>query len=367
LGLGGLPPAFEGEGRMSRLLREQLQMGEDEILGGEFELGHAFAHEGVLFHEAMGGPERDKWEEACDKEWAAMERLQVFEECPLPPGKKLVDLKWILTLKDKPDGGKEHKGRLVARGFSQVPGEDFGETFAPVGKYTSGRILMGYAAQTGAHAIHMDVSTAYLNAPLKEEIYVEVKGKTYRVRKALYGQKQAARAWSEEMARTLVEGGYRQSNYDKALFYKRDASGEMVYVLVYVDDLLLVSKSESAIQKVKDLLHSKYTMKDLGPVVQYLGMEVARDVKGGWLELGQKKYADKCAAKYAEALEELVPGRTKTPMDPKFLERVWEAEHGEGHGAEAADRGLYQSIIGSLMYAATTTRPDLAFSVNTLS
>ena len=360
-------PPRETEGRMTQLLRAQFERGEEEILGGEFELGHGYAHEGVTVQEAFGGPERDKWEEACALEWASMERLGVFEECTPPLGKKLVDLKWVLTLKDEPNGSIRHKARLVARGFTQVPGEDFGETFAPVGKYTSGRILLGYAAQTGSLAIHMDVSTAYLNAPLKEEIYVEVNGKTYKVLKALYGLKQAARAWSEEMAKTLIEGGFQQSNYDKSLFYKADASGGVVYILVYVDDLLLVAKSTPALKQAQEFLKSKYTMKDLGSVAQYLGMEVTRDIKAGWLELGQGRYAAKCGAKYEEALAEMAPGSVSNPMDPKFLKNVRKAEEGEGHGAEAADRSLYQSIIGSLMFAATTTRPDLAYAVNSLS
>jgi hypothetical protein len=232
-------------------------------------------------------------------------------------------------------------------------------------KYTTGRILLGYAAHSGAHAMHMDVSTAYLNAPLEEEVYVTMKGKTYRVIKALYGLKQSARAWNKEVTRVLKEGGFVQSPYDPSLYHRRDDNMGVAYVLVYVDDLLIVSKSMEAMHRTREFLNNKFLMKDLGPVTKYLGMEVTRNTKEGGLEVGQGKYASKCGTRYAEVLSSMPPGRVMTPMDPELQKRLVHPESEEER--EAADGGLYQSILGSLMYASSTTRPDLAYAVNSLA
>ncbi|CAI7868965.1 unnamed protein product [Closterium sp. NIES-54] len=289
----------------------------------------------------------------------------------LPPGKKAIGVRYVFRRKtDKEDKVVQHKVRLVAKGYTQEPEKDYDQVFAPVGKLTSGRVLLAEAAVKGWHVQQEDVDHAYLNAVLQEEVYVrqpegfdDGTGRVYRLHKALYGLKQAPRAWNEEISTTLIAAEFDRSACDEAL-YIRFVDEEPVYVLVYVDDLLLVSPRLELIDQVKEVLAQRYQMKDLGEVSTYLGVEVRRSVKDGWLEIGQEKYVRDLQGRFGDLLKET--HRVHTPMSPNDLSKIrngtWSTEE-----SVAADVKVYQSLIGSLMYAAVTTRPDMSFTVNTLA
>ncbi|CAI7811460.1 unnamed protein product [Closterium sp. NIES-53] len=293
------------------------------------------------------------------------------ETVDLPPGKKAIGVRYVFCRKtDKEDKVVQHKVRLVAKGYTQEPKKDYDQVFAPVGKFTSGRVLLAEAAVKWWHVQQEDVDHAYLNAVLQEEVYVRQRegfddgtGRVYRLHKALYVLKQAPRAWNEEIGTTLIAAGFDRSACDEAL-YIRFVDEEPVYVLVYVDDLLLVSPRLELIGQVKEVLAQRYQMKDLGEVSMYLGVEVRRSVKDGWLEIGQEKYVRGLQGRFGDLLKET--HRVHTPMSPNDLSKIrngtWSTEEGV-----AADVKVYQSLIGSLMYAAVTTRPDMSFTVNTLA
>ncbi|CAI7876058.1 unnamed protein product [Closterium sp. NIES-53] len=229
----------------------------------------------------------------------------------LPPGKKAIGVRYVFRRKtDKEDKVVQHKVRLVAKGYTQEPEKDYDQVFAPVGKLTSGRVLLAEAAVKGWHVQQEDVDHAYLNAVLQEEVYVrqpegfdDGTGRVYRLHKALYGLKQAPRAWNEEISTTLIAAEFDRSACDEAL-YIRFVDEEPVYVLVYVDDLLLVSPRLELIDQVKEVLAQRYQMKDLGEVSTYLGVEVRRSVKDGWLEIGQEKYVRDLQGRFGDLLKE---------------------------------------------------------------
>ncbi|CAI7784824.1 unnamed protein product [Closterium sp. NIES-53] len=200
--------------------------------------------------EALRGPEGPAWKAGTEKEVNAMRTMGVWDPEPvdLPPGKKAIGVRYVFRRKtDKEDKVVQHKVHLVAKGYTQEPEKDYDQVFAPVGKLTSGRVLLAQAAVKEWHVQQEDVDHAYLNAVLQEEVYVrqpegfdDGTGRVYRLRKALYGLKQAPRAWNEEIGTTLIAAGFDRSACDEAL-YIRFVDEEPVYVLVYVDDLLLVS------------------------------------------------------------------------------------------------------------------------------
>ncbi|CAI7900183.1 unnamed protein product [Closterium sp. NIES-53] len=323
--------------------------------------------------EALRGPEGPAWKAGTEKEVNAMRTMGVWDPEPvdLPPGKKAIGVRYVFRRKtDKEDKVVQHKVRLVAKGYTQEPEKDYDQVFAPVGKLTSGRVLLAEAVVKGWHVQQEDVDHAYLNAVLQEEVYVrqpegfdDGTGRVYRLRKALYGLKQAPHAWNEEIGTTLIASGFDRSACDEAL-YIRFVDEEPVYVLVYVDDLLLVSPRLELIGQVKEVLAQRYQIKDLGEVSTYLGVEVRRSVKDGWLEIGQEKYVRGLQRRFGDLLKET--HRVHTPMSPNHLSKIrngtWSTEE-----SVAADVNVYQSLIGSLMYAAVTTRPDMSFTVNTLA
>ena len=185
----------------------------------------------------------------------------------------------------------------------------------------------------------------------------------YRLVKALYGLKQAPRVWNEEIGECLKSNGFMKSTVDDALFL-RESGRQKVYVLVYVDDLLLVSTSARYIGETKQVLHSRYRMKDLGEVGTYLKMQVRRCKAEGWLEVGQEKYIGGLKERYASVLAHTHP--VSTPCAPEALARIRKGGLSEDE-EEMVEHKVYQSIVGSLMYASTTTRPDITFAVNMLA
>ncbi|CAI7778587.1 unnamed protein product [Closterium sp. NIES-53] len=184
--------------------------------------------------EALRGPEGPAWKASAEKEVNAMRTMGVWDPEPvdLPQGKKAIGVRYIFRRKtDKKDKVVQHKVRLVAKGYTQEPEKDYDKVFAPVGKLTSGRVLLAEAAVKGWHVQQEDVDHAYLNAVLQEEVYVrqpegfdDGTGRVYRLRKALYGLKQAPRAWNEEIGTTLIAAGFDRSACDEALYISESAA-----------------------------------------------------------------------------------------------------------------------------------------------
>jgi hypothetical protein len=324
--------------------------------------------------EALGGPDAEKWRESINIEMNAIKAFGVLSELvELPPGKKAVDSKLVFRLKtDELGDVVNHKSRFVARGFTQEPGKDYDETYSPVAMLTTVRLLLGLATVHG-WAVHVvDVNNAFLNAPLKEEIYLKQPegsddgtGRVYRVKKALYGLKQAPLLWNEELGETMSEHGYAPSQSDPSLFIKVGPEGS-AYLPTWVDDLLVVGTSDAEVKAAKAAISSKYAIKDLGEVKTYLGMQITRDREAGWMELSLEKYVRSLQGRFADLLEG--SERAGTPMAPDALHKIrkeqdaWSEEE-----ARQVPRDRYLSVVGSLMFAATAARPDLSFTVSTLA
>ncbi|CAI7864004.1 unnamed protein product [Closterium sp. NIES-54] len=231
---------------------------------GEEEIAHCYwaaVPEPKTLAEALSGPDAEKWKQSVKEEYDSLLENETWELCELPPRKKAISSKLIFRHKYGPDGELTHyKSRLVAKGFQQTKGKDFDEIFAPVGKGTTLRVMLGMAANRAWRIKQMDITTAFLNGIILEELYMlqpkgldDGSGRVCRLKKAIYGLKQAPRAWYHKLEETLLAGGFKKSECDHSLFLLQEKE-QFLMLLVYVDDILLFSKSSAMTEHVEEML-----------------------------------------------------------------------------------------------------------------
>ena len=204
------------------------------------------------YQEALHCEESKQWEKAIADELASLEKNGTWELVELPPGRKTVGCKWVFKKKLGADGTVERfKARLVAKGFSQQPGLDFQETFAPVAKFSSVRLLLSLAASLDLEIHQLDVKTAFLNGVVEEEIYMEQpegciapgnENLVCRLKKSLYGLKQAPRAWNQHFDGFMQSQGFKRCKSESCIYFCKTSAGSIIYLLVYVDDLIIATK-----------------------------------------------------------------------------------------------------------------------------
>lgn len=255
----------------------------------------------------------------------------------------------------------KYKARIVAKGYVQKRGVDFEEIFAPVTRLETVRLLLALAAKYGWEVHHLDVKSAFLNGDIQEEVYVcqpdgfVEKGKehlVYRLVKALYGLRQAPRAWYAKLSKSLESLGFNRCPYEHAV-YTKGIGDEKLIIGVYVDDLLVTGTSAAVIEDFKKQMGERFEMSNMGQLSYYLGIEVAQG--SGFIELKQTAYAKKILEK--AGMVDCNP--TKFPMDPK--ECITKNEDGK-----MVDATQFKSMIGGLRYL-VHTRPDIAYSVGMVS
>lgn len=310
--------------------------------------------------------ERELWIEAACEEIKSFNQHQVWELADLPPGKNLLSSKWVFKAKLNSEGQVDtYKARLVARGFSQKYGEDYDETFAPVVKHETIRVLLALAAQRKLHVRHLDVKSAYLNGELNEELYMEqprgfelpgYENKVLKLKKSIYGLKQSAHVWNKKASDAFYHLGFLQGNADHCLYSRKEKEGKITYILLYVDDILVVGESPEVTRNVSSQLEKFFEIKDLGDVSHYLGLQIELD-KDGSILLSQKSKIEKLLEEYGL----LEPKPASTPMETCFQ------NSSTNNSVQLPNNTLYRKAIGSLLYLATVSRPDIALSVGLLS
>ncbi|XP_074315635.1 uncharacterized protein LOC141651839 [Silene latifolia] len=303
----------------------------------------------------------DGWCQAMQEEIDALEQNGTWDLAELPPNKKALGCRWVYKIKYKSDDSIERlKARLVVFGNHQVEGIDYGETFAPVVKMVTIRTFLAVAAIKNWELHQMDVHNAFLHGDITEEVYMKLPpgfsrghdGKVCRLKKSLYGLRQAPRCWFAKLAGALRKYGFRQSYSDYSLF-TYSSNTVCLHVLIYVDDLVIAGNDSIAISRFKDYLNRCFKMKDLGPLKYFLGLEVARNAEG--IFLTQRKY---CLDIITETgLLGSKPSSTPMATDHKL---------GLSTSPFLDKPESYRRLIGRLVYLAVT-RPDLSFSVHVLS
>ncbi|KAH9726277.1 Integrase catalytic domain-containing protein [Citrus sinensis] len=265
-----------------------------------------------------------------------------------------------------------YKARFVAKGFAQKEGIDYNEIFSPVVKHTSIYIILALVAEYELELAQLDVKTAFLHGDLEEEIYMiqpcgfKVAGKENHVCKlikTLYGLKQSPRQWYKRFDQFIQEHKFTKSEHDYCVYFRRLPDGAFIYLLLYVDDILIALKNRDEIERLKKQLASEFEMKDLGDAQRILGMEIHRDKKNQSVWLTQKSYLKRVLERFD------MDDKTKlvcTPLAPHFKLRSSSCPKSQEEGDYMA-RVLYASVVGSLMYAMVCTRPDISQAVSMVS
>jgi hypothetical protein len=315
--------------------------------------------------EALSSKHSAQWRAAADSEYQSLIENDTWELVDLPVNRKAVGCKWVFKVKHNAQGDVERfKGRLVAKGYSQRYGIDYDETYSPVVRLSSVRTVLAYAVQKDMLVHQMDVVTAFLNGELDEEIYMEQPegyvepgqdDMVCKLKKSLYGLKQSPRCWNQTFVKSVESLGFEQSQADPCIFVKCHPGGELSIIAVYVDDLIIMTTTTEEMQGIKTSLSKNFKMKDLGSLHFCLGISVEQSEDG--IKLSQKQYIEKLLERYG--LQDAKPVSTPMDVNVKLV-----ADDGQ---SKPVDPVGYQSIVGSLLYAAVATRPDISQAVGVLS
>ena len=302
------------------------------------------------------------WKAAMDVEYAAFIQRETWTLVPRPTDANVVSCKWVYSLKYNPDGSvARYKARLVARGFSQAYGLDYHETFSPVARLSSIRVLFSIALYQSWSLHQLDVSNAFLYGDLEEKVFMEqppgyvAQGESSEVcllKKAIYGLKQSPRAWFHKFSQLLFSYGFVSTVSDPTVLRKRTPRG-CVILAVYVDDIIITGSDDAEVAATKVYLAQHFVIRDLSPPRYFLGLEIA--YRPGQMSICQRKYA-------LDLLDETGMLGCKPAPSPMEQNVDW-WDHAT---ALLEDAGLYRRLVGKLIYL-TVTRPDISYAVSVLS
>jgi hypothetical protein len=310
------------------------------------------------FKAALAGPEANQWVAACLEELAGLEHMRTWSLVDRPPHGNVLPVKWVFKVKRDSTGGFERfKARLCAKGFKQRLGVDFQEIFAPVASAGTFRALMAAVAMNGWHVRQIDFKQAFLNGVLKEEVFIsqppgfeDGSTKVLLLHKSLYGLKQAPRAWHDTLKAALTAQGFTQSTADPALFFKTDT-----WLLLWVDDQLMIGPALDLLQGVIDLLHAQFELTDMGAAQFYVNVNIS--INPGRVALSQQRYIKDLLKRFP-----LPPQVSSRPVSvPGIVRRLDQSM------AIQQPFPLYASLVGALLYLAVWTRPDISNSTQKLT
>lgn len=309
--------------------------------------------------QAMESPDHSEWQVACLKELEAFKSHSAFSLVPLPSGRLALGTRWVFTVKYS--GLK--KARLVAQGFRQTAGIDYQETFAPVIRYNSVRIFLAVSCCLKLIVHQMDVDTAFLNSNMDEPVYIRQPpgfinpthpDHVWKLHGGMYGLKQAPLLWNKHINQSLLSIGFTRHEGEYGLYFRHCKEG-IVLLTLYVDDLLIASPSDNITNIVKSKLREFYSMKDLGPVSKFLGMDI-QQYKDYSVTLILSSYISKSVLAQETPLHKPV----LYPLSPNI-------NYLDDSSPIIPNITDYQSIVGQLIFIANAGRPDIAYSISLLS
>ncbi|KAL2887454.1 Retrovirus-related Pol polyprotein from transposon TNT 1-94 [Ceratocystis lukuohia] len=316
------------------------------------------------YEEAINHPTNASgWRKAINIEIETLQGFNTWTEVPIKKGMKLVNTKFIFKTKPSTDGQPEKlKARLVAQGFRQIQGIDFHETYAPTPKPATTRIFFAIVCALDLKCRKVDATNAFAQAKIEEVVYLipppplQKKGVAWKLNKALYGLRQASYAWRNKIVACLSRLGLIPCAEDECIMV--DPNGGTM-ILIYVDDIAVAGSSESKINDLIAGIARTIGIKDMGELRSFLGMEITRNREKRKMWLTQTKYIEKMAIELDMAANRSRP--IGAPISS------WETLEPKRPEEKAADKGAYQSLIGTLMYPSVMTRPDISFATSYLS
>jgi len=332
-------------------------------------LQQAITRDPYTLREALSSPNADEWNAACQYELDMMASTGTWDLVDLPPDCKVVQCKWVF--KHKADG--RFRARLVAKGFTQIHGIDYSETFSPVARFESLRLLLAISALEDWEIHSMDVKSAFLNGDLDEEIYMAqpegfiIPGQEHQVChlcKAIYGLKQALHQWNLKFHGVLLDYGFTCTVSDSGVYVYRQHGGDSTssssYILIlilYIDDITILGSSLAKVIHLKSYLMKSFDMTDLGETRSYLGLHITHDRSLKLLEIDQQSYIQDVLLRFGHL--DSNPARTPLPSAIHLIKNE--------NTASSSFRMQYQQLIGSLLYAMIVSRPDISYAVSRLA
>lgn len=317
--------------------------------------------------EALKSRESKEWRAAMQAEYDTLQKNSTWKLIEKPQGKNVIGCKWVFTCKRRADGTVEkYKARLVAQGCSQRHHIDYFETYSPVIRHSTIRLILAVSAQMNLIVNHIDIVSAYLNGTLQEEVFMfqpplfedqKHPEKICKLEKALYGLKQAGREWNLKIDSVLHEMGFKRCSADNCVYFKKNEV-DFIILGLYVDDIILACSSESKIKYIVDTLNNYVEVINKGPISYFLGMQIERNSDGNF-EIHQTKYIEDILIRWNmnECKSSATPSITGSDLEicknancPKLF-----------------DGKKYQSLIGALNYLAVISRPDISYIVSKLS
>ncbi|MBW0523127.1 hypothetical protein O181_062842 [Austropuccinia psidii MF-1] len=311
---------------------------------------------------AIKSSKSEKWIKSISKELDSMNRLEVWDVVDLDPKFRLVGTTWVFKVKKDHLGNIiEHKARLCAQGFTQSAGIDFGQTYSPTGRLNSLCTLIAFASSKGLEFHQVDIKSAFLNAPLAETVYLAIpqglnldqRKHCLRLKKAIYGLKQAPLAWYERLRTWLKSVGFSSCLLDACVFYRK--GDNPIWLYVHVDDIAIFGKEVSGF---KTELANEFKIKDLGQANLLLGIKITH--LDDFVSLDQQHFTQSLLELYGMSNCKAI----STPLVPGVhLEAATREDVEEFQALNVS----YRSAIGCINYLSTATRPDLSYSVSALS
>lgn len=375
----GLPTAMTAFALKSAIRRmEESFAAEDRTLGNI----HALAAFNLVQPDtpksvkaAFSSSDEEKWRAAVRTEYDGMVEQKVFTKVhisDIPLGRKPIGSKIVLATKRDEKGDEiKKKARIVAKGYAQVEGVDVHDTYAPVTRMESIRIICAIAAAHNLELDQMDVKTAFLNSDIDELVFItppdgipsQGEGIVWKLNKGLYGLRQSSKLWFDTIDGQLGKLGWERCEGDNCL-YIYDHDGAFMLLALYVDDLLLACpiKDRPVLDDMKLKLKDIYEMTDLGVARHLLGLEIIRDRAARTLCLSQQAYIDTIVDTYGQSDAQALT----TPMSSGHPLSKDQSPKNDDERHDAS-KLPYQNLVGSLMYAARATRPDICYAIGVLS
>lgn len=323
-------------------------------------------------YEALNGSDENEWREAFRKEYRSLKKNETWitlDRSKVPKGKKVLSGKIVLKTKRNKEGNiLKRKVRWVVRGFEQIYGQDYTQTYAGVCRSASWKIVIAIAANFDLEIDQMDAITAFLNSSTDGDIFVELPpmwnepglnkfdDPVCKLKKALYGLKQAPRLWQSHLQLKLSEIGFQPLGSYNCIYFQKSSG---IILVTYVDDFLIVGRNRRKIDVLKEKLRSKFDLEDLGTANYFLGVRIFRDRPSKRIYLCQDAYIKQILERYSLNNSYTVdcPSAAGSAIHMVKFSGV----------ATTQEISEYQSKIGSLLYLAVHTRPDIAYQCSSLS
>ena len=314
------------------------------------------------YEEAINSHEKDLWLKAMEKELQTLNTNNTWSIVDLPANNKPISTRWVYKIKKNDDKSLSYKARLVARGFEQIYGLNYLTKYAGVIKQQTFKAIFAIATIKGYIVRKIDMISAFTQGDLLDTIYLKqpegfidpnYPEKVLLLNKALYGLVQSANIWFNLLSKEIKSLGFKQLQADNCVYYNDEKD---TIIITYVDDIAITGPDNDYISEIIAKLSNKFAITDLGPITNYLGIEIQRSPDYKTTTLSQKDYLIKILKRFN--MDKSNP--VSTPMDFSFIRQKYDKT------ASIEDIKWYQQAIGSLLYAALLTRPDIAYATNTL-